>query len=274
MSFAAAARWGLATAPQRRTATSLKSSCRIKWTHLGIKEPVWSLISNSWRLSTEERAAKKGAAFPPPLPLCLPCGWILHLPAMTTANNDDNNNKGPNCSVTKTCPHTVFFILLWSSRPFKVEIIETTFDASWDEQKWKRVLQPQSFFFLKCFDLSFQSARVTSSPLLAVSQRLLIKARRLAGCPWSARSKLRHESGIQRRSSMTFFWLFRCSYRWNRTCIQRSPFAFIKAFAQMFSVYVIYFFFTYCSFTWKEKLIGRKLSRNDANHIDFSISFI
>lgn len=67
MGFAAAASWGLVrlgAAPQRRMAASLKSSCRINWTRLGIKEPVWSLISNSWRLSTEERGAKTGAAFP------------------------------------------------------------------------------------------------------------------------------------------------------------------------------------------------------------------
>lgn len=212
MGFAAAASWGLVrlgAAPQRRTAVSLKSSCRINWTRLGIKEPVWSLIFNSWRLSSEERAAKTGAAFLL-LPLYLPFGWILHLPAITfviTANNDGNNNKGPNWSATKTCSQTVFFIFLWSSRLFKVEISETAFNAFWDKRKWKHALQPHSHFF-KCFDLSYQSAHVMSFLLLPVSPRFLIKARWLAGCPWSVRnagSKLRHESGIQRPSSLTFF---------------------------------------------------------------------
>lgn len=64
---------------------------------------------------------------------------------------------------------------------------------------------PQSHF-LKCFDLSNQSARDTSPLLLPVSPQFLIKARLLAGCPWSARnscSTLINESNIQRLNSLT-----------------------------------------------------------------------
>lgn len=89
---------------------------------------------------------------------------------------------------------------------------------------------PQSHF-LKCFDLSNQSARVTSSLLLPVSPQFLIKAPLLAGCPWSARnsrSHLRKESNIQRLNPLTLFSMFHRRYRWNRTWIQRSPSAFIN----------------------------------------------
>lgn len=90
---------------------------------------------------------------------------------------------------------------------------------------------PQSHF-LKCFDLSDQSARVISSLLLPASPRFLIKARLLAGCPWSARnspSNPSKESNIQRLNSLTSFPMFRWSYRWNTTWTQRSPLAFINA---------------------------------------------
>lgn len=89
---------------------------------------------------------------------------------------------------------------------------------------------PQSHF-LKCFDLSNQSACVTSSLLLPVSPQFLIKARLLAGCPWSARnsrSNLGNKSNIQRLNSLTLFSMFHWSYRWNTTWIQRSPLAFIN----------------------------------------------
>lgn len=139
-------------------------------------------------------------------------------------------------------------------------------------------------FFLKCFDLSYQSASVMSAPLLPVSPRFLIKARWLDGCPWSVRkaySKLRHKSGIQRPSSLAFFWMFCCSYQWNRIesrngfrghHLRSLRLCMLLLYNCLVCMWFIYIYIY--SFPWNEKLIGRKWSRNEANHIDFSISFI
>lgn len=147
MGFVAAASWGLgrlSAAPQRSTAASLKSSCRINWTRLGINEPVWSLISNSWRLSTELFIREYGR-LPSSCTVFLPFGWILNLPSLITnitAYNNSNNDNMQNYRAPKNVHSNFnFFIFFWLKQHFLWTvwslIRKTALDLLGDTLKWK-----------------------------------------------------------------------------------------------------------------------------------------